>query len=375
MNNEMNIMNNSCLYVDMNILRENVRSVLDELEDDCCIIPVLKDDAYGLGQLKIAACLAEFDRVKCIAVAHVSEGLSLRAGGITKDILVMGSPLPHQLEAAILTQLTLCVPSLETALMINEAAAALSMQVKVQIKLDIGLHRIGMDVGVELDEFIDGIRGLDNLCFAGVFSHFSHAGNDELCKEQYDRFTAGVKKLENAGINCYPRHISCSASSEFYPEYSLDAVRLGRRLYMDNPDKPRGNIKEICSWRSFVTSVKPRKAGDSLGYGSRFYLEKDAVIATVGVGYGDGLDAKLCDVHAPVLINGVECPLMVCCMDQCMVDVSGLECKVGDEVTFFGYDGKGGYISSQAQSLLIDGNEGCGLTSALSTRVARVYIE
>lgn len=375
MNNEMNIMNNSCLYVDMNILRDNVNSILAELDEDCCIIPVLKDDAYGLGQLKIASCLCEFERIKCIAVAHVSEGLSLRAGGIVKDILVMGSPLPHQIECAILTQLTLCVPSLETAIMINEAASRLSMQAKVQIKLDIGLHRIGLDVGAELEEFIAGVKALDNLRFSGVFSHFSHAGNDELCKAQYERFAQGLEKLENAGINCYPRHISCSASSEFYPEYSLDAVRLGRRLYMDNPDTPRGNIKELATWKSFITSVKQRKAGDSLGYGSRFYLEKDAVIATVGVGYGDGLDTKLCDVHAPVLINGVECPLMVCCMDQCMVDVSGVDCKVGDEVTFFGYDGNEGYISSQAQSLRIDGNEGCGLTSALSTRVARVYIE
>jgi len=375
MNNEVNIMNNSCLYVDMNILRENVNSILAELDKECCIIPVLKDDAYGLGQLKIASCLCEFERIKCVAVAHVSEGLSLRAGGISKDILVMGSPLPHQLECAILTQLTLCVPSLGTAILINEAAARLSMQAKVQIKLDIGLHRIGLDCGDELDEFIAGIKTLDNLNFSGVFSHFSHAGNHELCKAQYERFTQGLEKLEKAGINCYPRHISCSASSEFYPEYSLDAVRLGRRLYMDNPDESRGNIKELATWKSFVTSVKSRKAGDSLGYGSRFYLEKDAVIATVGVGYGDGLDARLCDVHAPVLINGVECPLMVCCMDQCMVDVSGVECKIGDEVTFFGYDGKGGYISSQAQSLRIDGNEGCGLTSALSTRVARAYIE
>ena len=125
-------MNNSCLYVDMNILRENVETIATQLPADCCIIPVLKDDAYGLGQLKIASCLCEFDKVRCVAVAHVSEGLSLRAGGITKDILVMGSPLPHQLEAAVLTQLTLCVPSLETAKLVDETAAALSMEARVQ---------------------------------------------------------------------------------------------------------------------------------------------------------------------------------------------------------------------------------------------------
>lgn len=375
MNNKMNIMNNSYLYTDMGILRENVESILASLPDDCGIIPVLKDDAYGLGQLPVAAVLSEFERIGCLAVAHVSEGLSLRAGGITKDILVMGSPLPFQLEAAILTKLTLCAASVKMAQLINDSAAALGMKVKVQIKLDIGLHRIGLDCGEELDEFIEKSKDMEALEFCGVFSHFSHAGNDGLCAQQFEVFEQGIEKLEKAGINCYPRHISCSASSELYPQYSLDAVRLGRRLYMDNPDAARGDIKELASFRSYITAVKERKAGDGLGYGSSFFLGEDAVVATVGVGYGDGLDLRMFDEHKAVLINGTPCPLLVCCMDQCMVDVSNVQCAVGDEVTFFGYDGKGGYISAQELAMSIGANEGCALTSALSSRVARVYSE
>lgn len=375
MNNKMNIMNNSYLYVDMGVLRENLESILSSLPSDCNVIPVLKDDAYGLGLCPVAAELAESDRVQCFAVAHVSEGLALRASGISKDILVMGSPLPFQLESAIVTKLTLCLASKESAELINAAAARLGMQVKVQIKLDIGLHRIGFDVGDELDFFISEHKKFENIVFSGVFSHFSYAGNDQLCSEQYALFEKGIEKLEKAGINSHPRHISCSASSELYPQYTLDAVRLGRRLYMDNPDKPLGNIREVATWRTYVTSVRHRAAGERIGYGDGYTLTADTLVATIGVGYGDGLDLRMCDRHKSVLINGEPCPLLVCCMDQSMVDVSGVNCKVGDEVTIFGYDGKSGYISAQELAMSIGANEGCALTSALSTRVARVYGE
>lgn len=375
MNNKMNIMNNSYLYVDMDILRHNLESIASSLPADCSIIPVLKDDAYGLGLCPTAAVLAGSDRVQCFAVAHVSEGLALRGAGISKDILVMGSPLPFQLESAILTKLTLCAASAESVMLIDECAGRLGMEAKIQIKLDIGLHRIGVDCGEELDGFIDVINRCRNLRCCGVFSHFSHAGNDELCAEQFETFEKGIAKLEAAGICTHPRHISCSASSELYPQYAMDAVRLGRRLYMDNPDSPRGDVKELASWRSYITSVKVRKAGDSLGYGSEFFLERDATVATVGVGYGDGLDLRLFEKDEKVLINGKACTLLSCCMDQCMVDVSGVDCKAGDEVTFFGCDGKGGYISAQELAMRIGANEGCALTSALSTRVARVYSE
>ena len=169
------------------------------------------------------------------------------------------------------------------------------------------------------------------------------------------------------------RHMASSATSENCPEYNMDAVRIGRRLYMDNPTAPLGNIKELASWRSYITNIKARKAGDSIGYGEGVKLEKDSVIATVGIGYGDGLNQDLVKIRAPLLVNGQTAHYTACCMDQCMIDVSGIDCKVGDELTFFGYDGRGGYLSSQDVAAMVNDDEGCGLTSALSPRVARVY--
>lgn len=375
MHNNVNVMNNSYLYIDMNIFRENVNTILDSLPESTNLIPVLKDDAYGLGIERIAEQAVKFDRVQCIAVSHVSEGLALRQSGIEKDILVMSSALPFQLPAAIDAHLTLAAGSAEFVRALGAAAKERGRLALVHIKIDTGLHRIGVEPGKELAGLIDALHASKHIIPTGVFSHFSNTADAGQTKLQFERFMQAVSQLESAGFKGLTRHISCSAASELYPEYALDAVRAGRRLYMDSPDGTDHGIKELASWRTYVTAVKQRHAGDSLGYANELRLDRDAVIATLGIGYGDGLPREMCRMHAPVLIGGRECRLLATCMDQCFADVTGAGCKPGDEATVFGYDGFGNFISSQAQAALINGSEGCGLTSALSPRVARVYSE
>lgn len=371
---DMNIMNNSYLETDMNIYRQNMNIILSSLPESCTLIPVLKCNAYGLGMAELAKPAEELARVSYIAVSHVSEGLELRAAGITKDILVMSSALPSQFAAAVLAHLTLAARSAGFVCALDAAAGSLGMAARIHIKIDTGLHRIGSEPGAELDELIDALRGCKHIEPTGVFSHFADTDNEAATRGQYELFTKALAQLESAGYTSLMRHISCSAAFEKYPEYSLDAVRIGRGLLMNAPYVRNGKIGEIASWRTFITALKPRRAGDSLGYGGAFHLEHDAIIATLGIGYGDGLDRGLCTVHAPVLIRGQKCPLLTCCMDQSFVDVTGLDCEVGDEVTIFGRDSAGNFLSSQAQAELFGGDEGCGMTSALSTRVARVYI-
>ena len=190
------------------------------------------------------------------------------------------------------------------------------------------------------------------------------------CGEESTLLTAALRA---AGIEPGLRHVACSAASEQYPEYCLDAVRVGRRLFMDAPTAPRGDILEVSTWRSFVTMVHPRRAGEQIGYGGAVTLAHDALIATVGVGYGDGLNPALASAKAPVLIGRKRCTLLACCMDQCLIDVTGTDCRPGDEVVFFGYDRFGNCLPSQEVALLIGGDEGCGLTAALSPRVVRAY--
>lgn len=375
MQNDVNIMNNSLLLADMNIFRKNVNIILDSVPENAGLIPVLKDDAYGLGLARPAEESARFERVPGVAVAHVSEGLELRAGGFEKDILVMSAALPAQLCAAVRAGLTLAAPSADFVRGLNIAAASVGRRVRVHIKIDTGLHRIGAESGEELEGLIAALTSAKNVVPTGVFSHFADPADESFTRAQFKLFEKAVRQLEAAGCTGLLRHISCSAASELYPEYALDAVRVGRRLYMDSAKGTGSGIEEVCSWRTYVTAVKQRRAGDSLGYGQALRLERDAKIAVLGVGYGDcALLGALCAAGAEVLIRGKRCRLLVCCMDQCLADVTGVDCAPGDGATVFGSDGAGGFISAQELSALI-GDEGCALTSALSRRVARVYTD
>lgn len=369
MNNQMN---NSYIEVNMQQLLENAGAILASL-GDTQLIPVLKDDAYGLGLVPVAKHLCTMEQIKTIAVSHVSEGLELRSAGIERDILIMASALPFQLESSVANELTLACGRLGLVTELAETAKKLSKKAKIHIKIDTGLHRIGIEPD-ELDDFIAELKAHeDAIEVGGAFSHFSDSSNTQLSHDEHRMFCAAVEKIENAGIKVPMRHMASSATSESCPQYNMDAVRIGRRLYMDNPTAPLGNIKELASWRSYITNIKARKAGDSIGYGEGVKLEKDSVIATVGIGYGDGLNQDLVKIRAPLLVNGQTAHYTACCMDQCMIDVSDIDCKVGDELTFFGYDGRGGYLSSQDVAAMVNDDEGCGLTSALSPRVARVY--
>ena len=367
-------LHNSYLLVDLGILRENVRAILASLEENVRLIPVLKGNAYGLGMVPAARTLCTFPEIRCFAVSHVSEGLVLREAGIDRNILVMGGVLPFQMEAAVRAGLTLACGRQGFLTELAQTAGKLGIRAKTELKVDVGLHRIGLEEN-EIDAWIAEFRACeDAVSLEGVFSHFSDAENRKRDEEEFRTFQRVLSRLEAAGIPIPIRHIAASSTSESSPQYSLDAVRCGRRLFMDRPVNPVGNIRELASWRSHITNLKERKAGERIGYGGGKQLLRDSVVATVGVGYGDGLNQDLIRVGGPVLVGGKRCRLLCCCMDQCMVDVTDTDCSVGDEVTFFGYDGRGNFLSSQEVAALINGDEGCGLTSALSGRVERVYV-
>ena len=374
MNNRMNIQNyNSYLEIDTARLLANVRCILARLGTGVQLIPVLKDDAYGLGLVPVARVLCTLPEIRMLAVAHVSEGLALRAAGIDREILVMGGALPYQMEAAAEAGLTLASAHLGFAADFAEASARVGKRGKLHIKIDTGLHRIGVEPA-ELETLIAELRAAgERLEITGAFSHFSDSEDRTLDREELRRFQDALGRLEAAGIRIPIRHMACSLASELYPELRLDAVRCGRQLYMDRPGVSEGAIREVASFRSFITNCKPRKAGDFIGYGGAVCLDRDCTVATVGVGYGDGLKQALFALGAPVLAGGKRCRLLACCMDQCMIDISGTACRVGDEVTFFGDDGAGNSLSSQELASLIGNDEGCGLTAALSGRVKRIY--
>ena len=357
----------SALYVDMNIFDNNIQKLTCRHNS---VIPVLKSDAYGLGLLPIARALVRHAGVKMLAVAQVLEGAMLRDGGIGCDILVLGGTLPRQWQAAAELGLTLTVtrPGMITEL--NE----LKRPVNIHLKIETGLNRNGVRPGEELAGVIAELKNSYYVNLAGTYSHFAQAEEQDLnrCLSQKMEFDRALAQLEAAGMAPGLRHMSNSAAAEWLSDAQYDAVRIGRGLYMDAQDTPVGDIREVASWRAAIVGLRQLTAGSRLGYGRGIVLEKDTRVAVVNVGYGDGLNHRVAD-GGPVLIEGQQARLLGCCMDQCFVDVGDIPCGVGSEVTLFGYDGKGNFLSSQEVARLCN-DEGCGLTAALGPRVARIYL-
>ena len=350
----------------MNIFDENIQILTRRHKR---LIPVLKSDAYGLGLLPMARQLVKHTGVKMLAVAQVLEGAVLREGGIGSEILVLGGTLPRQWQAAAELGLTLTVtrPGMVTEL--NRLGKA----VNVHLKIETGLNRNGIRPGDELAGVIDELRQSCYVNLSGTYSHFAQAEDRDhvRCLSQKAEFDRALAQLQEAGIDPGLRHMSNSAAAEWMQEAEYDAVRIGRGLYMDAQDAPSGQIREVASWRASIVGLRDLPAGTRLGYGQGITLDRDTRVAMVNVGYGDGLNHRVAN-GGPVLIEGRQARLLGCCMDQCFVDVGNISCGVGSEVTLFGYDGTGNFLSSQEVARLCD-DEGCGLTAALGPRVARIY--
>lgn len=367
---------NSYLHINTNLLRANIGAIISSLPEGAQLIPVLKCDAYGFGAGKVAGIMQDFPAVETIALAQVSEGIELRSKGWSRGILITGAAATEaQREAAVEGSMTLTAYSAAFIRALAATARRLGKAAQVHIKINTGLNRLGFRLGKELDEGIAAIsESADAIRVTGCFSHFTEmeTPDEAETKRQYDEYMSALEVLRSAGIDTGIRHICASAGYEFHPEMALDAVRLGRRLYYDNPVRPDGGISEAASWRAVITDVRLRKAGDRLGYGEGYPITADTKVAMLGVGYGDGLFNKVVAAKAPVLVNGKRAKLISCCMDQCFLDVTGIDCTLGDEAVLFGYDGAGNLLPAQEVASLMD-DEACTLTAALGPRVARIY--
>lgn len=367
---------NSYLLVNGGQLRNNIRSILDSLPEGTQLIPMLKCNAYGLGLEYVSRVISEFNEIKMIALAQVMEALELRRLGFEREILVTGAAVGGaQRRSAIENNITLAAYSADFIRALCADAGALGKKARVHIKINCGLNRLGAAPGAELKEVAEVLKSCAKWVeVCGTFSHFSELEEPrrEDAEREFEIFSAALCELEAAGIKPGMRHICASAAYEFYPQMALDAVRIGRRLYYDSPVCPDGGVADCASWRALISDVRLRRAGQALGYGGGCMLEKDKKIALLGIGYGDGLSKELVHKNAEVLVCGKRAKLLCCCMDQCFIDVSGIDCRAGDEVTLFGYDGEGRLLGGQSVAALIN-DEGCSLTSALGARVARVY--
>lgn len=372
---------NSYLEIDMNILRNNIKSIKSSLPDGTQLIPVLKGDAYGFGAEKVANALELEGGIETFAVAQVGEGINLRKAGITKDILVLGAFPLVQLPLAVKNDLMLTVFDIPTVQAIDQEAASQGKTVSVHIKIETGLNRIGVKPGPALAALLDELKKLPHLKVVGCFTHFvdgrTHSSPSAI--RQFSIYQTAVSQIREAGFDIPLCHICNSGASEWYTDAMLDGVRIGRRLYMNGRDDPipagmPGATEEVASWRTTIVNLHDVEVGEYVGYDGDFIAQRPTTVATLCVGYGDGLFVGFVKSRTPCLVNGQLTQYIGICMDQCFLDVTGMNCKVGDEVTIFGRSSDGAFLSAQALARSVGGREGVFFTDSLSDRVERRYI-
>lgn len=340
------------------------------------VMAVVKADAYGHGVIPLskAALHAGADR---LAIAIVDEGIELRKAGLDVPIQILGGTAESQLAQVVDYDLIQTVFDLNTARALSRIAQEKGKRVKVHLKVDTGMGRVGFrpeDAG----EAAAAIFALPNLDLEGLMTHLSTA--DETDKsytlQQIERYRAAWDAIEARGIRISVKHVANSATIIDLPDFHFDMVRPGIMSYglwpSDEVDHTF-DIRPVLSWKAQIIYVKDVPAGTGISYGKTFVTPKPAKVATLPLGYADGLSRRLSN-KGEVLVKGHRVPIIGrVCMDQCMIDVTELDdVKIGDEVVLIGYQGEE-HISAEEMASWI-GTINYEVTCAISKRVPRYYV-
>lgn len=364
--------------INLDALAHNMRQIRAITNPDVLVMAVVKADAYGHGVSECAGVLLE-NGADRLAIATLDEGIELRRMFPEVPILILGSSMESEAPALIKHNITPNVYTFELAKALSDAAQELNTPVKIHIKLDTGMSRIGFLVDdSDNHEVIDEILAISKLPMIeieGIFSHFSTSdeASDEYTRLQFKRFISVCDKLSEMGLEIPIRHICNSAATMMYPEYHLDMVRPGVILYgmypSDDVDKSRLDLQYVMSLKSIITYVKEIESGRAVSYGNEYIADGAVRIATVPIGYADGY-SRLLAKKAKIAVGDRLFPIAGrICMDQCMIDVSGVNnIKRGDEALIFG---DGAVTVDDIASWL--GTINYEITCMLSRRIPRVY--
>lgn len=343
------------------------------------IMAVVKADAYGHGALDIAPVLLE-NGADRLAVAVLSEAIELRKGGIKCPIMILGFTPTTFIDELLQYDIEQTVYSLEFAKELSKIARKKNKFAKIHIKIDTGMGRIGYQCTEENVEEIHKISQFSNIHIEGIFTHFSSADAEDknYTAKQMEEFNWVYNKLRDKNVIINNIHVSNSAAIIDLPEYHYDIIRPGIIIYGYYPsnevDKEKIHLKPVMSLKTNVVHLKKVSKGEYIGYGRKFKTTREAIIATLPVGYADGYTRLLFN-KAEVIINGEMAPVVGrICMDQCMIDVTDVGCvKIGDEVILIGEDGNNRFDADDAAELL--DTISYEIVCMIGKRVPRVYVK
>ena len=333
--------------IDLDNIEYNLKTIKGALGNGVKLCCVVKADGYGHGAPEVSRLFEELG-ADILAVSNIEEALQLRQAGITLPLLILGYTPAECAQTLATNNISQCVYSYEYGLALAQYANECSMQVKIHVKLDTGMGRIGFlcrdSEGSELNEALEICKN-KNLIPEGIFTHFASAdeaaSGEEYTRAQYAEFCRAISFFEDNGISFEIKHCANSAATFTYPEYRLDMVRVGLALYGLTPFECPAlhSLRPAMSLRSVISHVKTLKCGESVSYGRKFTATKNMRVATVPVGYADGFMRSTADSNYTLKVGNRCAPILGrICMDQLLLDVSDIDCNVGDIVTIFDGD-------------------------------------
>ena len=357
--------------IDLDNLEYNFKKVKSLLSPQTKVLVTVKADAYGHGLVAVAKRLV-FCGVDYLGVASIDEGIELRKAKIKTPILLLGLILKKDIPPIFAYQLTPTICDWEMAVALNARAAALKQKLKVHIKVDTGMGRIGV-LSQDALKLVMDISKLKNIIIQGIFTHFALADSDrKFTHLQIGLFNQLINDLKKRNIVIPLVHAANSIGLIDYRSSHFTMVRPGLVIYGLYPKKKLGiNLKAVLTLKTRIVFIKRVKAGYGISYGATYVTSRESCIVSLPVGYGDGYPRNLSNL-AWLLIGGRRFRISGrICMDQIMVDVGNFKPKLGQEVVLIGKQGKQQITVEELATL--SGTIPYEIVCGLGSRIPRIY--
>ena len=363
------------LEVNLNNLVKNMNYYRSKLKNDTKLMVMVKAFAYGSGNFEVSKVL-EFHHADYLTVAYADEGIELRRKGITLPIVVM-TPEINTFENIIKNNLEPDIYSFRSLSLLEEAIAnleyPLTAPIGIHVKLDTGMHRLGF-LPEDIDKLLEKIKSNNNIIVKSVFSHLAGSDSEEFndfTMKQIDNFEAMSSKIVEALPYKILRHILNSAGISRFTDYQYDMVRLGLGIYGIAPcEEDKGKLHTVISLKTTIVQIKEYEIGETIGYSRKGKIERKSRIGVVPIGYADGLKRELGNGNACFYVNGKAAPIIGnICMDMCMIDLTGIECKEDDTAILFNENYSVEKIAEACNTIPYE------ILTSISQRVKRIYYQ
>ncbi|MDR0269887.1 alanine racemase [Paenibacillus sp.] len=369
--------------INLDQLRANYEAFRQALPEDMKLLACVKADAYGHGAALVSRELEQAG-VDYLSVAFLDEAIQLRQAGIKLPVLVLGYTPPEAIRAAWEHEVTVTLFSpdvLEAIQALPEES--LKRPLKVHIKIDSGMGRLGLLPGEEATHFIEKVLEVPQAEVEGMFTHFSKADEEDksYTLEQHRRFASVVALLKDRGISLPILHTGNSAAAIDNPELSFNMVRIGISMYglypSDEVNRQKVTLNPVLTLQTKIAYVKTLPPHWGVSYGARYVTDMEEIIATLPVGYADGY-SRMLSGKAEVLIRGRRVPVVgTICMDQCMVTLQSFaeeakEIQAGEEVVLIGQQSGSSILANELASWL--GTIHYEVICMIANRVPRFYL-